>query len=385
MLSVRPLNDACKEKGIEDIEVKNYNKIEENSLNDDVPIIYNLIILDESGSMSSVIEQTISGCNKTLNGIRMASNEDKDQRQCVSIYCFDTFNSRYLFYNTPIEEVEDLTLDKYRPNANTPLYDAIGNTISQLKEIATDSCSIGKVTIITDGYENASKKWNHSSIVKLIENLKKKGWFFSFIGSNIDVERTSQSLGINNFMEFQQTDVGMKDMFECECRSQRAYTKKTSYLRRSKFFLDASEEERIKMLSLMNRNYFTEEKRIAPNFVDSLLSDEIFVFESNINGCHFDSDAKHAVNCFGAIVGKSEGIQGQSYAIPTIGNTFEDLKIAIERFTDYVVLHPQNKFILSAVGCCNAGYTPQQIAPLFKKAYEFGNVYVPFTFIPYIK
>ena len=84
-------------------------------------------------------------------------------------------------------------------------------------------------------------------------------------------------------------------------------------------------------------------------------------------------------------MGQAEGVQGQSYAIPTVGNAFDDVKKAIDRFTEYVVLHPQKKFMLTAIGCGNAGYTPGQIAPLFKQAYEFGNVYVPAIFYPFVR
>lgn len=347
--------------------------------------VYNLIILDESGSMAGVTGQTITGCNETLNGIRSTATEDKEQRQFVSIFCFDSSHSRYLFHNTPIDKVRDLTSDDYCPNACTPLYDAIGNTVSLLSKIATDSESIGKVTIITDGYENASQKWNHSSVVELIESLKKKGWLFTFMGANIDVEHTSRSLGIDSFMEFQQTDIGMREMFECERRSQKAYSKKMSFMRRSKFFADASEEEREQMLSSMNENYFTEGDRIAPDFIQTLNPDEIFVFGSNIYGSHKGGAAGLAVANFGAIMGQAEGIQGQSYAIPTVGNTFDEVKMAIDRFTEYVVLHPKQKFLLTAIGCGNAGYTPGLVAPLFNQAYEFGNVYVPAIFYPFVK
>lgn len=89
--------------------------------------------------------------------------------------------------------------------------------------------------IITDGYENASKEWNHSSVVELIESLKKKGWIFTFMGANIDVEQTSRSLGIDSFIEFQKTDAGMREMFECERRSQRAYSKKCHICAAAKF------------------------------------------------------------------------------------------------------------------------------------------------------
>ena len=93
---------------------------------DSISTVYNLIILDESGSMSVVSGQTISGCNETLNGIRSSAAEDKEQLQFVSIYCFDSTNSRYIIENTPIEKVKDMTSNDYSPNACTPLYDAIG-------------------------------------------------------------------------------------------------------------------------------------------------------------------------------------------------------------------------------------------------------------------
>lgn len=363
-----------------------YDGRPEESNNDMNPIshVYNLIILDESGSMSAVTGQTIQGCNDTLNGIRFTACEYKEQRQFVSIYCFDTANSRYIFQNMPIEEIGDLSSTDYCPNACTPLYDAIGFTVNQLKSIATDSNSIGKVTIITDGYENASKKWKHSSVVELIEGLKDKGWLFTFIGANIDVEQTSRSLGIDSFMEFQQTDEGMRIMFECERRSQKAYSKKMAFMRRSQSFANASEEEKEKIISSINNNYFIDDERIASDIIQSLNTNEVFVFGSNTEGIHNRGSAYIALQKFGAQIGISEGIQGQSYAIPIIGNSFDDVKNAIDRFTEYAALHPQKKFILTAIGCGNAEYTPEQIAPLFKQAYEFGNVYVPTTFYSYV-
>lgn len=347
--------------------------------------VYNLIILDESGSMIDVRHQTITGCNETLNGIRSIAKEEKEQRQFVSIYCFDTSNPRYIFQNVPIEEVRDLTPEDYNPCACTPLYDAIGNTVSQLRKVANDTYSTGKVTIITDGYENASEKWTHSAVVELIESLKKKGWIFTFMGANIDVEMTSRSLGIDSYMEFEQTDEGMRKMFESERLSQRAYAKKMAYMRASHAFRCASEADREEMMGAMNENYFTDARRVAPGIIDSLGPDEIFVFGSNVRGVHDGGAARLAYERFGAVIGQAEGIQGQSYAIPSVGNTFSELQAAVERFTEYAVMHPKQKFMLTAIGCGQAGYSPYQIAPLFRKAYEFGNVYVPAVFLPYVE
>lgn len=85
------------------------------------PSVYNLIILDESGSMSFVRSQTVKGCNEVLQGIRLTATEEDAPRQYVSIFCFDTSNSRYLLENVPIEQVKDLTERDYSPSGATPL------------------------------------------------------------------------------------------------------------------------------------------------------------------------------------------------------------------------------------------------------------------------
>ena len=342
---------------------------------------YNLIILDESGSMSGVRSQTISGCNETLNSIRNTAKDQPEIKQFVSIFCFDTFNSRYIFQDVPIEDTRDLTPEDYCPNSCTPLYDAVGYTVTELRRLIEKTDSVGVVTIITDGYENASRRWNHSSVVELIKSLKKKGWVFTFIGANIDVERTAKGLGIDSFMKFEQTDEGMSSMFEDERRSRQAYSEKRMYLSKMSRFRRMGEDERKELLGTMNRNYFVNDsRRTAPDYIKELGPEEVFVFGSNVLGKHNGGAALYAVEHFGAIDGQSEGIQGQSYAIPTDGNTFDDLKEAVDRFTDYVVMHPQHTFMLTAIGYGTAGYTPEQIAPLFQQAYSFGNVYIPESF-----
>ena len=345
---------------------------------------YNLIILDESGSMSGVRGQTISGCNETLNSIRNTAKEQPGIKQYVSIFCFDTSNSRYIFQNVPIEKTRDLTPEDYCPNSCTPLYDAIGYTVTELRALIAKTDYVGVVTIITDGYENASRRWNHQAVVELIDNLKGKGWVFTFIGANIDVEKTAKGLGIDSYLRFEQTDEGMSEMFKEERRSRRAYNEKRRYMESMVQYCMMDQEQRHEQLGAMNRNYFVNDKRIAPNFITDIEPEGVFVFGSNVQGSHTGGAALYAIEHFGAINGQSEGIQGQSYAIPTDGNTFEELKEAVGRFTDYVVMHPQNKFMLTSIGCGTAGYSVKQIAPLFQQAYSFGNVYVPESFLKYM-
>lgn len=185
-------------------------------------------------------------------------------------------------------------------------------------------------------------------------------------------------------MQFEQTQTGMEDMFECERRSRRAYNEKRRYMQMCRSFCNMSEEAQDRTTGAMNEGYFVEGQRIAPNNIVSLQENQIFVFGSNIDGAHNGGAAYYALQHFGAKLGQAEGIQGQNYAIPTDGNSFEELKKAIERFTEYAVFHPQFKFMLAAIGTSNACYEVKEIAPLFRQAYAFDNVYVPRSFIPYV-
>ena len=120
--------------------------------------IYNLIILDESGSMDSIREQALSGANETLQTIRTAQQENPDDHQMISFVTFDT-GARRPFVRTiidteKIENVKDLTPDQYQPYGGTPLYDAMGLSITALKELVKEGDHV-LVTVITDGFENS--------------------------------------------------------------------------------------------------------------------------------------------------------------------------------------------------------------------------------------
>lgn len=190
--------------------------------------IYNLILLDESGSMVSVKRQTISGCNETINTIRSAQEKYADtQEHFVSIYAFqgnDKVPSRYLIKNQPIAKVPHINDEQYDPWGCTPLYDAVGSTLSDLKSVTKErEMAIGSVTIITDGMENASEHYTLSQVAKMISALKEMGWSFNFIGANIDVKGTAKSLNIDNALEFTQSAAGTKEMFVKERMSRMRY------------------------------------------------------------------------------------------------------------------------------------------------------------------
>lgn len=120
-------------------------------------------------------------------------------------------------------------------------------------------------------------------------------------------------------------------------------------------------------------------ERVTPSEVRKLREGEIFVFGSNAKGMHGAGAARVAVEKFGAKMGKGEGLQGRSYAIPTMEG-LESLKGAVDRFAEYAKGHRDLEFFVTAVGCGIAGYTPEQVAPLFYEAAQLWNVYLPVSF-----
>ena len=119
--------------------------------------------------------------------------------------------------------------------------------------------------------------------------------------------------------------------------------------------------------------------RIAPSLISTLADGEIFVFGSNAQGMHMGGAARVAMEKFGAEWGNGEGLQGRSYAIPTMEG-LESTAAAVERFTRFAREHGELKFLVTAIGCGIAGYRPEEIAPMFAEAAQLQNVYLPESF-----
>ena len=143
----------------------------------------------------------------------------------------------------------------------------------------------------------------------------------------------------------------------------------------------------------MEQNVYTEEElywsrggntgtlpeRITPSQVNILADGEIFVFGSNFQGRHMGGAARVAQEKYGAVWGIGEGLQGQSYAIPTMEG-LENLAPAVQRFTSFAKQHQELKFFVTAIGCGIAGYQAEEIAPMFLYAAYLPNVFLPLSF-----
>lgn len=193
----------------------------------EVKNIINLMILDASGSMESIYNQALSGVNETIQTIRIGQKEHPEFEQSLTLASFNS-GKNYLnvkYSATPIDEVKEITKEDYIACGCTALYDAMGEMISELKRKVTLEDRV-LVTVITDGYENASIHWNGSQIKSLVEELRHQGWTFTYIGANQDVEAVAGSMGISNTLAFEETDNGSKEMFEIDRLSRTKLYKK---------------------------------------------------------------------------------------------------------------------------------------------------------------
>lgn len=124
-----------------------------------------------------------------------------------------------------------------------------------------------------------------------------------------------------------------------------------------------------------------EGKRISPRWIDSLEENEIFVFGSNLQGMHGGGAARVAHEKFGAVWGEGIGLQGQSYAIPTMHGGVDAIAPYVNDFIAFAKEHPEQKFLVTEIGCGIAGFRISEMAPLFKEALKMENIYLPERFI----
>ena len=185
--------------------------------------VFNLIIVDESGSMSIIRRQAFTGMNETLQTVRKMQEKFSDQEQRVTLVTFDTGHTTWHYDNTPASQTKDLSWKAYNPGGGTPLYDAMGMAISKVNAQIAEGDNV-LVTVITDGEENSSQEWTLKMIRTMIEKLKKQHWTFTLIGTdNLDVETMARSFAIDEHLEFHQDIEGTKAMFARERRSRERY------------------------------------------------------------------------------------------------------------------------------------------------------------------
>ena len=210
--------------------------------------VFNLIILDESGSMGAIEKQAVSGLNETLQTISNAQREHTEQQHFVSFVTFNTNGIRTVMDRKVVEVDKTLKWTDYQPDACTPLFDAMGQSINKLKNHVKDD-DVVLVTIITDGMENASREYDGRAVKKLVSDMKERGWVFAYIGTNQDVDAVADSMGIRSRMNYEYSQTGAEDMFKTECRQRKMFYSQLAcdreFMRKKDFdfFEDAKRKE----------------------------------------------------------------------------------------------------------------------------------------------
>lgn len=174
--------------------------------------VFNVIILDRSGSMATIRSAAISGFNEILASIQQAQVKFVDtQEHFVSLVMFCNCEIKSFFDKVPAREVHPLEWNDYQPCCCTPLFDAMGLTLTAMRKYIKGMEDVTVVvTIITDGLENASKEYSGQAIKRLVEELRGKGWTFTYMGANQNTIEVAMSMSIRNSRNFEYTDSGTR-------------------------------------------------------------------------------------------------------------------------------------------------------------------------------
>jgi len=224
--------------------------------------VFNVIILDKSGSMESIRQAAVDGFNETLAGIKKAQEKyAESQEHFVSLLTFCDCEKKYVFDKVPVAEARKLTLDDYEPCCCTPLYDAMGFTLTTMRNhVKKVDDAVVVVTIITDGYENASKEYTGAAVKKLVEKLKGEGWTFTYMGANQDSVEVAFNLSIRNSRNFEATSSGTARVMGKDTSTRMNFFGKLHCLHAGGGEVFASREERNAAYSAMADEAFDEEE-----------------------------------------------------------------------------------------------------------------------------
>lgn len=165
--------------------------------------------------MGSIRRVAVEGFNETLAGIRSAQKKYVDtQEHYVSLVTFCSCKIEHVFDKTSLKDARPLRMKDYEPCSSTPLYDAMGFTLTDMNKYVKDmEDRMVVVTVITDGLENDSKEYDASAIRTLITKLRSEGWTFTYMGANQDAILEAGKIGIRNSRNFDYSSAGIRRCF----------------------------------------------------------------------------------------------------------------------------------------------------------------------------
>jgi len=172
-------------------------------------------IVDRSGSMESILDDAIGGFNTFLRSQQAQPGEAK-----LSLILFD-HEYQVVHQAVDIQQVEPLNQDTYVPRGSTALLDAVGRTIDAVGERLTATAESERpsqviISILTDGYENASQTYSKPKVAEMIKHQTEKyNWAFEFQAANMDAFAAAKELSIapDRVVQFEATGEGVRDAF----------------------------------------------------------------------------------------------------------------------------------------------------------------------------
>jgi hypothetical protein len=189
--------------------------------------VHNLIILDESGSMGSIKTSIISAFNELVQTIKGVEKQFPEQEHFISFVTFNALEHKVLHQVDPVSKLKLLNTRKYKPDADTPLFDAMGFSILRLKALLGRVPNYNVlVTVLTDGEENASREFRGKDIKKLVDELKTKNWTFTYIGTDHDIKSFANSISVENTMYFDKSKAGIDLMMNRERAARVSFSRK---------------------------------------------------------------------------------------------------------------------------------------------------------------
>lgn len=179
------------------------------------------VVLDRSGSMSSVLKDTIGGFNSFV--------EDQRENNQDQVYVITQFDTEYEVRQDGVEldDVEVLTTKNYVPRGATALLDAMGQTIASMDAVLANDKTIKQalLVVLTDGDENSSKEFTREQVFALIAEREKQGnWEFAFLGAGQDAIKQASDLGIYNSQQYAANGIGTQAAFSNISRSTECYS-----------------------------------------------------------------------------------------------------------------------------------------------------------------
>ena len=227
--------------------------------------VYNVVILDKSGSMGSIKSAAVEGFNETLVGIKKAQEQFAEtQQHYLSLVAFCGCEMKVLYDKVPVSEAQLLDMNEYQPCCSTPLFDAMGFTLTDIrKHVKELKDATVVVTIITDGMENASKEYSGPAVKSLVDELSHEGWTFTYMGANQDAVEVAVTLSIRNARNFDYSSKGTKKAMAKDCSTRMSFFRRIHDYRTENPEADAhlSAAERNDLYASMADEAFDEEEK----------------------------------------------------------------------------------------------------------------------------